>query len=124
VTGPGSPSVLSNMVLSIEQHVEWIADCVAHLRARGLASIEATPEAEDGWGAHVGEVAGSTLHGAADSWYNGANIAGKPRVYMPYIGGVGEYRRICDGVAAGGYEGFVLAAEPGDASIDATEIAA
>jgi cyclohexanone monooxygenase len=112
VTGPGSPSVLSNMVMSIEQHVEWIADCIAHLRAAGVTSIEATPEAEDGWVAHVAQVAGYTLHGAADSWYNGANIPGKVRVYMPYIGGVGEYRKICDGVAARGYEGFAFDAAP------------
>ena len=119
MTGPGSPSVLSNMVMSIEQHVEWIADCIAHLRADGMTSIEATPEAEDGWVAHVAQVAESTLHGAANSWYNGANIPGKPRVYMPYIGGVGEYRKICDGVAARGYEGFVL-----EAAREATEAAA
>jgi cyclohexanone monooxygenase len=108
VTGPGSPSVLSNMVLSIEQHVEWITDCIGHLRVNDLASIEATEEAQDGWVAHVAEVAGFTLHGAASSWYNGANIPGKPRVYMPYIGGVAEYRKICDRVAAAGYEGFTL----------------
>jgi len=112
VTGPGSPSVLSNMVLSIEQHVDWIADCIAHLGERGLGCIEATPEAQDAWVATVAEVAGYTLHGAADSWYNGANIPGKPRVYMPFIGGVAEYRRICDGVAAAGYEGFALTAPP------------
>jgi cyclohexanone monooxygenase len=105
--------------MSIEQHVEWIADCIAHLRANDVAAIEALPEAEDGWVAHVAQVAGFTLHGAADSWYNGANVPGKPRVYMPYIGGVGEYRKICDRVAAAGYEGFALAAAP-----DATEEAA
>jgi len=119
VTGPGSPSVLSNMVLSIEQHVEWISDCIAHLRAGGMTSIEATQEAEDSWVAHVAQVADYTLHGAANSWYNGANIPGKPRVYMPYIGGVGEYRKICDGVAARGYEGFLLAT-----TREATEAAA
>jgi cyclohexanone monooxygenase len=108
VTGPGSPSVLSNMVMSIEQHVDWISDCIAHLRAGGLTSIEPTDAAEDAWVAHVAEIAGATLHGSANSWYSGANIPGKPRVYMPYIGGVGEYRKICDRVAAGGYEGFVL----------------
>src|SRR3954449_8438675 len=86
VTGPGSPSVLSNMVCSIEQHVEWTADCIAHLRERGQDRIEASEEAEDAWVAHVAEVAGYSLHGAADSWYNGANVPGKPRIYMPYIG--------------------------------------
>jgi cation diffusion facilitator CzcD-associated flavoprotein CzcO/acetyl esterase/lipase len=103
VTGPGSPSVLSNMVLSIEQHVDWIADCIGHLRER---TIEATPEAEDGWVAHVSEVAEATLFPRAHSWYVGANIPGKPRVFMPYLGGVGNYRARCDAVAAGGYEGF------------------
>ena len=106
VTGPGSPSVLSNMVLSIEQHVDWIADCIGYLREHGVATIEATPDAEDGWVAHVGEVAEATLFPRANSWYVGANIPGKPRVFMPYLGGVGTYRAHCDGVAANGYEGF------------------
>jgi cation diffusion facilitator CzcD-associated flavoprotein CzcO/acetyl esterase/lipase len=106
VTGPGSPSVLSNMVLSIEQHVDWIADCIGHLRAHGLATIEATPDAEDEWVAHVNEVAEATLFPRAGSWYLGANIPGKPRVFMPYLGGVGNYRTRCDGVARNGYEGF------------------
>src|SRR5205085_9904241 len=114
----------SNMVLSIEQHVEWIAACIAHVRAAGAGSIEATPEAEEGWVAHVAQVAGYTLHGAADSWYNGANIPGKPRVYMPYIGGVGEYRRICDRVAAAGYEGFWVDGAAGQAAQDASRTAA
>jgi cyclohexanone monooxygenase len=108
VTGPGSPSVLSNMVLSIEQHVEWIRDCVLHADARGHATVEATPPAEDAWMAHVTEVAYSTLFPLADSWYTGANIPGKPRVFTPYLGGVGPYRARCDAVAAAGYEGFVL----------------
>jgi cyclohexanone monooxygenase len=108
VTGPGSPSVLSNMVLSIEQHVEWIRDCVLHADARGHATVAATPSAEDAWMAHVTEVAYSTLFPLADSWYVGANIPGKPRVFTPYLGGVGPYRARCDAVAAAGYEGFVL----------------
>src|SRR5439155_22912712 len=94
VTGPGSSTVLSNMLLSIEQHVEWISDCVAHLRAGGMTSIEATQEAEDSWVAHVAQIAEYTVHGAANTWYNGANIPGKPRVYMPYTAGVGAYRKI------------------------------
>jgi cation diffusion facilitator CzcD-associated flavoprotein CzcO/acetyl esterase/lipase len=106
ITGPGSPSVLSNMVLSIEQHVDWIADCLAHLRERGHDTIEATPEAEEQWVAHVAEVAQATLFPRANSWYTGANIPGKPRVFMPYLGGVGNYRAHCDAVAASGYEGF------------------
>jgi len=108
VTGPGSPSVLSNMVVSIEQHVDWITDCIAHLGGRQVAAIEATPEAEDAWVAHVNEVADTTLYPLAASWYLGANIPGKPRVFMPYVGGVGPYREKCDQVAADGYEGFRL----------------
>jgi len=109
VTGPGSPSVLSNVVVSIEQHVDWIADCVAYLRDRDIPLIEATAAAEDTWLEHVDEVAGGTLFPQADSWYAGANIPGKPRVFMPYVGGVGTYRQACDEVVAKGYEGFSLA---------------
>ena len=108
ITGPGSPSVLSNMIVSIEQHVDWLTDCLAHLRARGLDCIEPTQEAEDAWVAHVNEVAHRTLYPQANSWYMGANVPGKPRVFMPYVGGVGTYRQICDEVAAKGYEGFRL----------------
>jgi len=108
ITGPGSPSVLSNMIVSIEQHVDWITGCIAHLRARGLDRIEPTVEAEDNWVAHVNEVAHRTLYPQANSWYMGANIPGKPRIFMPYIGGVPVYRQICDEVAAKNYEGFVL----------------
>jgi cyclohexanone monooxygenase len=108
VTGPGSPSVLSNMVTSIEQHVEWIAECIEALRERGVTSIEASPEAQDDWVAHVEEVAGYTLYPRAKSWYTGANVPGKARVFMPYIGGVGTYRAVCADVAADGYRGFVL----------------
>ena len=110
ITGPGSPSVLSNMIVSIEQHVDWIADAIAFMRGRGLEVMEATREAEDKWVAHVNEVAQLTLYPQANSWYMGANIPGKPRIFMPYIGGVGVYRRICNEVAAKGYEGFVLGA--------------
>lgn len=108
VTGPGSPSVLSNMVLSIEQHVEWITDCIGYAGAHGYTQVEATAEAEKAWGEHVIEVAYSTLFPMADSWYAGANVPGKPRVFMPYIGGVGAYRERCDAVASAGYEGFAL----------------
>ena len=110
ITGPGSPSVLSNMIVSIEQHVDWIADCLGHMRKQGLATIEAGRDAEEKWVAHVNEVAHGTLYPQANSWYMGANIPGKPRIFMPYIGGVGAYRRICDEVAAKGYEGFALEA--------------
>ncbi|HZK99555.1 MAG TPA: NAD(P)/FAD-dependent oxidoreductase [Caulobacteraceae bacterium] len=108
VTGPGSPSVLSNMVVSIEQHVEWIAGCIGFLGERQIAAIEATEAAEDAWVAHVNEVADTTLYPRADSWYLGANVPGKPRVFMPYVGGVGMYRQICETVAMQGYEGFSL----------------
>jgi len=108
ITGPGSPSVLSNMIVSIEQHVDWIADCVGYMRDRGLATIEAERDAEDKWVAHVNEVASGTLYPQANSWYMGANIPGKPRIFMPYIGGVGAYRQICNDVAARGYEGFQM----------------
>ena len=108
ITGPGSPSVLSNMIVSIEQHVDWIAECLAYLRQRDLTLVEATAEAEDAWYAQVEEIGRTTLYPLADSWYVGANVPGKPRVFMPYVGGVGAYRRICDEVAAKGYEGFAL----------------
>ncbi|MGH3370195.1 MAG: cyclohexanone monooxygenase, partial [Nocardioidaceae bacterium] len=110
VTGPGSPSVLSNMMVSIEQHVEWVSDCLGHLKSNGHRVIEATPEAEDAWVSHVNEVGDATLYPKADSWYMGANVPGKPRIFMPYIGGVGVYRQKCDDVAAKGYEGFTLTA--------------
>jgi cyclohexanone monooxygenase len=108
ITGPGSPSVLSNMMVSIEQHVDWIADCVAYLRSHGLDCIEATQAAEDAWVTHGNEVAHKTLYPLANSWYMGVNIPGKPQVFMPYIGGVGAYRDTCDEIAAEGYRGFEL----------------
>jgi cyclohexanone monooxygenase len=110
ITGPGSPSVLSNMIVSIEQHVDWITDCIAWMRDRGLDTMEANRDAEDKWVAHVNEVAHTTLYPQANSWYMGANIPGKPQIFMPYIGGVGAYRQICSDVAAKGYEGFAMAA--------------
>jgi cyclohexanone monooxygenase len=108
VTGPGSPSVLVNMAVAIEQHVEWIADCIAYMRERGLASIDATVEAEDTWVDHVNQVASHTLFPTANSWYMGANVPGKPRVFMPYIGGFPRYTETCDTVAADGYRGFTF----------------
>jgi cation diffusion facilitator CzcD-associated flavoprotein CzcO len=108
ITGPGSPSVLSNMPVSIEQHVEWISDLIEDLRERGVEVIEADADAESAWVAHVNEIAEFTLFPLADSWYLGANIPGKPRVFMPYPGGVGAYRQKCDEIRANGYEGFVL----------------
>ena len=109
ITGPGSPSVLSNMLVSIEQHVDWISDCLAHMATQGHQRVEAQSEAESGWVAHVNEVASATLFPRAGSWYMGANIPGKPRVFMPYAAGVGPYREVCEQVAADGYRGFAFA---------------
>ncbi len=108
ITGPGSPSVKTQMILAIEQHTDWIADCLAHARARGVTRIEAQPQAERDWVRHVNEVADSTLYPLANSWYVGANIPGKPRVFMPYVGGYEGYKRTCDTVAAEGYAGFTM----------------
>jgi cyclohexanone monooxygenase len=108
ITGPGSPSVLVNMMVAIEQHVDWVAECIAYLGARGVASIDATVEAEDRWVRHVNEVANLTLFPTANSWYMGANVPGKPRVFMPYIGGLPRYSQICNDVAADDYRGFTL----------------
>ena len=112
VTGPGSPSVLSNMIVSIEQHIDWIARCISDLDQRGAQTIEATTEAEDEWIAHVNDVAQNTMFTAksCNSWYLGANIPGKPRIFMPYVGGVGVYREKCEEVARNGYQGFELSA--------------
>jgi cyclohexanone monooxygenase len=110
ITGPGSPSVLSNMIVSIEQHVDWITDCIGRLAAGNIRSIEAKREAEDMWVDHVNELAGQTLYPQANSWYMGANIPGKPRVFMPYTGGVGVYGQKLAEVAAADYEGFTLSA--------------
>lgn len=110
ITGPGSPSVLSNMIVSIEQHVDWITGCIVYLREHGRECIEAASEAEEAWVAHVNEVGNATLYPRTNSWYMGANIPGKPRIFMPYIGGVGTYRLRCDEVAANGYEGFYMTA--------------
>jgi cyclohexanone monooxygenase len=108
VTGPGSPSVLSNMMVSIEQHVDWIVRCITYLREHGIATIEPTRAEEDAWVEHVREVGEASLYPRAKSWYMGANIPGKPRVLLPYVGGVGRYRDVCDMVAEREYEGFIL----------------
>jgi len=114
ITGPQSPSVLSNMPVSIEQHVDWITDCLRRLDERGVERIEPTLAAEDAWVAHHQEVTAATLLPRANSWWVGANIPGKPRGLYPYVGGVGVYRGICDDVAAKDYEGFELS-RPGAA---------
>lgn len=108
VAGPGSPSVLCNMIVAIEQHVDWISDCLAYMRRHGYSRIEASAEAESEWVKHCNSVAESTLYPRADSWYMGANIPGKARVFMPYVGGAWNYRKKCDEVAANRYEGFLM----------------
>lgn len=107
ITGPGSPSVFSNMVTSIEQHVEWIADCIQHMRASGYAAVEATVDAQEQWTQHVSEAAGRTLYAKSrNTWFHGANIPGKPVTFMPYVGGVGNYYNKILEVAREGYKGF------------------
>jgi len=109
ITGPGSPSVLTNMLPSIEQHVDWIADCLIALREKGVTVIEPMGEAEEAWVGHVGEAAGITLRSSCSSWYVGANIPGKPRVFMPYIGGLPAYIERCEAIVRNDYEGFAKA---------------
>ncbi len=108
VTGPGSPSVLANMIFAIEQHVDWIVRCMEDLRARGADSIEAQSAAQDAWVEQVNEIATRTVFLQANSWYVGANVPGKPRVFMPYAGGVVPYRQKCEEVVTRGYEGFSI----------------
>lgn len=118
ITGPGSPSVFSNMVTSIEQHVEWIVGCIDHMRAHGLGSIEPSVQAQEAWTRHVTEAAAKTLYArSTNSWFHGANIPGKPVVFMPYVGGVGNYYKKITQVARNGYEGFrfdTVAAAPAE----------
>ncbi len=109
VTGPGSPSVLSNMMVSIEQHIDWISELMKHMRDNDKTTVEPTIEAQREWVDHVREAGDATLYPLANSWFMGANVPGKPRVFLPYIGGCGPYRDRCDAVAAEGYTGFVLA---------------
>ncbi len=112
ITGPSSPSVLCNMFVAIEQHVDWIADCIKWLRERDFSSIEPTIEAEDEWAVHTEQVAEMTLYPKADSWYIGANVPGKSRVFMAYVGGFGVYSYVCAQIAASGYTGFKLSPAP------------
>jgi len=108
ISGPGSPSVLTNMIVSIEQHVDWICSCVEHMRSKSLGSIEANLAAEDQWVEHVNDIAGETLYPSCNSWYLGANVPGKPRVFMPYVGGLPMYTEKCQQVAKDGYDGFTV----------------
>jgi cation diffusion facilitator CzcD-associated flavoprotein CzcO len=111
IQGPGSPSAATNFVAAMEQHVEWIGDCIAHLRANGIRTIEALETAQQEWIDHATELVAPTVlvHPTCNSWYNGGNVPGKKRMYMGYVGGIPEYRRRCDEIAAGGYTGFKLA---------------
>jgi cyclohexanone monooxygenase len=111
ITGPQSPSVLTNMPVAIEQHIEWITSCIDWMGRRGKHVIEATPAAQDAWVAHVNQVVSATLMPKANSWYMGANVVDKPRTFLPYLdpAGIGGYRKRCDAIAASGYEGFVVA---------------
>jgi cyclohexanone monooxygenase len=109
ITGPGSPSVKTQMICAIEQHTDWIADTLRYMRDHDKNRIEPDRVAQDEWVDHVNKVADSTLYPLANSWYVGANIPGKPRVFMPYVGGFAGYKKRCDAVAAEGYSGFRLA---------------
>jgi cation diffusion facilitator CzcD-associated flavoprotein CzcO len=108
ITGPQSPSVLYNMPLAIEDHVDFVAEAITYMRDRGLDVIEATLESEDRWVADALEISSKTLLPGTDSWYVGANIPGKPRICMLYLGGAPAYRAICDDVVDNGYTGFTL----------------
>ena len=117
ITGPGSPSVKMNMILAIEQHTDWIIACLDHLRANGQDRIEPQQDAQDDWVVLTRELAEATLMPEADSWYVGANIPGKPRVFMPYFGGFERYWQTCDEIVADGYRGFTLSrAETADST--------
>jgi cation diffusion facilitator CzcD-associated flavoprotein CzcO len=111
IQGPGSPSAATNFVTALEQHVDWICDCITHLRANGIRTIEALPAAQQDWIDHATSLVAQTVlvHPSCNSWYNGGNVPGKKRMYMGYTGGIPEYRRRCDEIAAGGYTGFTLA---------------
>ena len=109
ITGPGSPSVLGNMISAIEENANWIAECMTYMGKRELSAIEVTREAQDAWVAEVNRAADATLYPLARSWYMGDNVPGKKRVFLPYIGGWKKYLDLCDEVAAKGYEGFTLA---------------
>jgi cation diffusion facilitator CzcD-associated flavoprotein CzcO/acetyl esterase/lipase len=108
ITGPGSPSVLSNMAVSIEQHVDWVVDRLIAMREAGFTAIEATETAQAGWARHMADCSMLTLHRLANTWYTGANVPGKAQGVMPYTGGLGPYRSICNEVASRGMLGFRL----------------
>ena len=116
ITGPGSPSVFSNVIFSIEQHVDWIADCLAYMLDHGLNRIDADPEAEAQWTRQVHDIAAQSIVGKTDSWWTGSNIEGKPRGVTFYLGGTHTYREICDETANNDYEGFVFSESASPAS--------
>jgi hypothetical protein len=111
VQGPGSPSAATNFVAAMEQHIEWIADCIGHLREHGYRTIDAQADAQREWIEHATSLVAATVlvHPSCNSWYNGANVPGKKRMYMGYTAGIPEYRRRCEEIAAHGYQGFTLA---------------
>ena len=111
ITGPGSPSVLTNMPVAIEQHIEWISNFMHYMREHGIDAAEPDASSETAWESHVKESVEPTMYFLANSWYFGANIPGKPRVFTPYAGGMGNYRKRCDEIADNGYKGFIL--DPG-----------
>jgi cyclohexanone monooxygenase len=115
VTGPLSPSVVANMPTGVEQHVDWIGGCLAHMRREGLSVIEPDEAAQEAWTAHADEVAAQTLYPKVNSWYMGANIPGKPRRFQVYLGGFSSYRLRCEEIAERGYEGFRLERSPAPA---------
>lgn len=108
ITGPGSPSVLGNVLISIEQHDEWLDRLIAHMESETIAAIDPSGEAQEEWTTHVNALAAQTLFAKGPSWYTGSNIPGKPRMFLPYVGGMAAYRSKCDDVAEAGYEGFIL----------------
>ena len=124
VTGPGSPSVLSNMTVSIEQHVDWVVDRLIAMRAEGFSTIEATETAQAGWARHLADCTALSLHRLANTWYTGANVPGKAQGVMPYTGGVGPYRTICDEVVSRGMLGFKLTGPNGARQCNDGEIVA
>jgi cyclohexanone monooxygenase len=124
ITGPTSPSVLSNMLVSIEQHVDFIGELLSEMTERGAAAIEPTAEAQAAWLEHAAEIAAPTVYPGNKSWYTGANIPGKPRVFMAYIGGVPGYRLICEAIARDGYSGFAIDGEASRPPADFTALTA
>lgn len=118
IAGPSSPSITTNVIVSIEQHVEWISDYLAYLRDEGITTVDVDVEAENEWVNHVSDLADKTLFPEAESWYMGANIPGKPRVFLAYVAGVGTYKERLDAVASAGYAGFVHDGQPAHAIED------